>query len=118
MPTIVAMPVLNRITRDQPKETTHRTLQARFGNGQGQFVPNGLHAKTRTMSVTWAPLVAADKNTVETALDSVGGWGTLTWTTPYDTVQSKWRLVDGKYHTETIGKQRYKITCSLEERFD
>lgn len=114
----VAMPVTNRIILDSDKDVENRTLKAQFGNGYGQAAPNGTNARVETWNIVWAPLTAAEKTTVEAALDSVGGWGTLLWTPCGETVQKKYRLVDGKYKTTPDGASRFKISCTLEQRFE
>lgn len=113
-----ALPIPNKITINNPKQVKHRTLEARFGDGQGQWAGKGINRKVRFYDIEWAPLSLSEKDTIEAALDTVEGYGTLLWTPCNESTELKFRLIDGEYDTTPLSQNKYKITCKLEQRFD
>lgn len=112
-----AMPLTNKIILERPKDVIDRTLEAKFGDGYGQYAPNGLNSRFESYNITWAPLSVDEKTTIESALTTVGGHGTLVWTPTYET-EKRFRVVGGKYTVTPIAQATFQITCQLEQRFD
>ena len=113
-----AMPLPTKTYLSSTKSVINSTLSVQFGDGKGQYAPDGANPRTELWDITWGPLSRADRITVETALDTVGGWGTLTYTPCNETVQKKFRVVDGKYSTNQIGNEIYEVKCSIIQRYD
>lgn len=76
-----AMPLTTRIRQGATKVRKQRILEAKFGDGYGQRIADGLNSLYDTwQNFGWDALTQTELNTVMTALDAVGSVDYLTWT--------------------------------------
>jgi phage-related protein len=114
--TSIAIPLPSKISLESTKKTTFRQVAAQFGDGYTQVAPNGLNNRIDTWDIVWGGLSSSEKTTVETAINSIGTWGTFLWTPCDETIQKKFRISgDISYQREGT---RYKVTLSLKQVFD
>lgn len=114
----VAMPVPSKITiNGTSMSVTNRTLRVQYGEGYEQSAKDGLNSKIEEWDIVWAPLTLSEMQTVETALDAVGGWDILTWTPCFDTVEKGFNVVQGKYSRSVVGR-KFKISCKLRQTYN
>jgi phage-related protein len=117
--TTTALPLPTKIVLDSDKSVSFRAISSRFGDGYQQIAPNGINNRVASWNIEWAPLTLAEKDTVESVLDSVGSWGILTWTPCMETVQLKFRMSNEGYHRKSLSKVGlYSISCKLVQVFD
>lgn len=110
------MPLPSKISLESSKKVGFRQVSAQFGDGYEQVAPLGLNNRFDTWDLTWGALSSSEKNTVETALNSIGTWGILTWTPCDEIVQKKFRVTgDTTYQREGT---LYKISLTVKEVFD
>jgi len=113
-----ALPLPERIHESSSKSVGFKTIIAQFSDGYSQRAPDGLNAKVESFQVSWAALTTAEKDQVVAVLDSVGGWGVLTWQPPTDSEVKKFVIdADSGYSIEYIGT-RFTITTNLKQVFD
>ncbi len=114
-----AMPLPNKITNDSDKSTSFRELAGQFGDGYKQVAPDGINNKIDSWNITWGNLTIAEATTVETALNTVGSWGILTWT-PFGETLKKYRMDKSGYIRKAKGKGNgvIIISCKVQQVFD
>ncbi len=113
MPT--ALPLTTRIDQSSARERTYRTLTAKFGNGYGQSIPDGINNVVDTWSVSYSDLTQTERDLVMVALDAVRGWDYLTWQAPGDASSKKWKLVSS-VKEKTTG-HLFNVSFTLEQTF-
>lgn len=115
----VAMPLANKIVRDTTPKDTFRESGMEFGEGFRQSAPDGLNAVREVWDVVWAPLTFDERQTLRTALRSVGTWGTLSWTPPNELIVRYFRIPKGQDITYAqISQNLFKVSVTVEEVFD
>lgn len=111
-----AMPLTQYISENSTKSIMHRTLTNQYGDGYSQRAADGLNSNVDQWDVYWIPVTSADRTTIVTALDAVGGWDYLTWTPPGDVSAIKVVLKD-KYTMRFVA-DRYQISATFIQVFD
>lgn len=114
MPT--AFPAVT-VSQTVSRTTTRDILVAKNGNGYEHRMANGINYKRDVWSVSWEGLNTTDKNTVITFLETVSDGSTITWTSPFDTVEKKY-VLDGDYSIQDTGGAIFTITCPLRQVYD
>ena len=114
-----ALPLTSQLSTNSSKQASFKTIKAQFGDGYSQRSADGLNSKVDTWSITWEHLSSADKDTVITALDAIGGWDYLTWTPFGESSEKKFILKDGGYSVSHVeGGTWFTISTSLVQVFD
>ncbi len=117
--TTTALPLPAKITIDSERTVVFTDITAQFGDGYEQVAPKGLNNTREGWSIQWGGLSTAEKDTIVTALNTVGSWGILTWTPCGDTVQKKYRMTKDGYSTRREGSNNiFTVSCSLRQVFD
>lgn len=116
--TVINLPYPNRVSIDSSRTYNRRTLKAQFGDGYGQYADNGLNAKYETWEIILAPLTTVERDAAMVSLDMIGGFGTVLWTPCGDTVEKKYRIIDGAIDEQNLGNGRWQLNFKLEQRFD
>lgn len=111
----VAMPVTNKISIVSDLEVKFRKLSVSYGDGYEQTAPDGINNTFDVWNLTWGGLSSTERNTVMTALRSVGTWGTLTWTPCDETVQKKYQI-EGSIKSTREGAF-YRVSCQVKQVF-
>jgi len=112
------LPFPEKIHTDSDKQVQFRTLIASFGDGYTQRAADGLNSKIDSFAIVWPGLNLADKDSVVAVLDSVGGWGVLTWKPPTESTTNKFTIdPEVGYSISYIGK-RFHISTRLIQVFD
>ncbi len=115
MPT--AMPLTTHISQGSQRRVKQRTLQARFGDGYFQSAPDGINSIYEEWDVTWENLTVSERDTVITALLTVGATDYLTWTPPNDSAPKKYQIVPEKsaelYREQNAGGGLYNLSTSM-----
>jgi phage-related protein len=117
-----SLPLPDKLSPECTQQPVYRDITSQMGDGYLQSAPDGLNAKIDGWRIIWNNVTEADKNTIITALDTVGTWGILTWQ-PFDEATiKKWRMNRPGYtirYTLTAPlNRRYIIECELIQRFD
>lgn len=105
-----AFPFSNtKVSASSTKERAYRTKEAKFGNGYGQSISDGINDVMDTWSLTLELLTQAERDQMVTVLETVKNWDYITWTAPGDSAQKRWKLkgsfresMDGLYYTMTF----------------
>lgn len=114
-----ALPLTSQLSGNCSKQTAFKTIKTQFGDGYSQRAADGLNNKIDSWSISWENLNAADKNTVTTALNNVGGFDYLTWTPFGESVEKKFILKDGTYTQSHVeGGTYFTISTNLVQVFD
>lgn len=117
--TEIAMPMVNKITRDTPLELEFKEISASMGDGYSQSAPLGLNPITETYEVSWAGLKQTEYLQVVAAIKTVGTWGVLLWTPPDSAVQKKFKIPSGKTFRRTRARNgMYQCSVTVKESFD
>jgi phage-related protein len=117
--TTTALPLPNKIALSSDKSVSFRAISSQFGDGYQQIAPNGINVKVASWTIEWGALTLAERDTVESILDSVGSWGILTWTPTNESVQLKFRMTNEGYTRNTLNKNGiFSISCKLMQVFD
>lgn len=115
----VALPLTSKLANSCTKQTAFRTLKAQFGDGYSQRAADGTNATIDSWSITWEYLSSDDKDTIVSALNSVGGWDYLTWTPFGEATSKKFVLKEGSYSiTFSEGGTYFNISTGLIQVFD
>jgi phage-related protein len=110
MPT--ALPLQNNISQSSNTKVSFRTIESQFGNGFSQRTPDGINNRIEEWSIIWENIRSSERDTILTALDSVGSWDYLTWGTKKYIVTQ-----DGYTITEKSG-DIYDVSVALKQVFD
>jgi phage-related protein len=114
-----ALPLTTKLSNSSSKSTSFKTIKAQFGDGYSQRAADGINNKIDSWSISWENLSSADKDTVLTALDAVGGYDYLTWTPFGESSSKKFILKDGSYSVSHVeGGTYFTISTSLIQVFD
>lgn len=117
--TPTALPVTNKITIDSDKSVSFNEISIQFGDGYQQIAPNGTNFKKDSWNITWAPLTATEKTTIEAALDGNGSWGVFSWTPLGESVSKNFRVDRSGYTRKTLNRTNlFSISCKLVQCFD
>ncbi len=116
--TVINMPYPKKVSNDSHRTYNRRTLKAQYGEGYGQFADNGLNAKYETWDIILGPLTITERDLAMNSFDMIGGFGTLLWTPCNDSIQKKYRVVDGTIDENPLSNGLYKLSFKLEQRFD
>jgi phage-related protein len=110
----VTLPLSSKISRTDFKKTVKaRTLVGQFGDGYSQEAPDSINSIVPSYTVTWAGLNVTEKDVVETFLNSVGGWGRITWIPCYESSAQLFKLKDGTWELTVINNSTFSISCTL-----
>ena len=75
-----AFPTSPKPERGQQVDVAHRHLSSEYGDGYELAEPAGINTKMRDLSARFVALKEAEKNTIESFLDSQGGHKPFRWT--------------------------------------
>ena len=110
------LPVINKISRTDYKKTVMaKTLSAQFGDGYSQEAPDGINNIVRSYEITWAALTPSEKTSVEGFLESVGGWGRISWTPPYEETSRLFIVKDAEWELTVLNNSTFSISCELKQ---
>lgn len=110
-----AMPLTTKIRQGATKVRKQRILEAKFGDGYGQRIANGLNPLYDTwQNFGWDALTQTELNTVMTAFDAVGSVDYLTWTPTGETAKKFVISTDGVQITPKDGIY-YAVLLTLVE---
>lgn len=110
------LPLPHKLSADISKGINDAELSAKFGDGYGQYAPNGINSSADAWSISWIWLSPADTATVNAALNDVGTSNYLTWTPRGESGQKRFKVVPNSRRFEYRG-DKTKIHCSLEQVF-
>lgn len=68
---------------------TPKVLRANFGDGYSQRAQDGLNPNARVFTLTWTGFSDADIQTLKDGFRALGGWQSIDWTPPKDTLAGK-----------------------------
>ena len=114
-----ALPYSNKIIRASSGSLSFSSISAKFSDGLSQSAPNGLNPITETWDLTWM-LTQTEFNALMTVLRSVGSWGILTWTTPYEARSLRWKLSESKkpsWKRAGVANAKFEVSCTLEQYY-
>ena len=114
------LPLPTKILISKDKNVTFNTISANMGDSYTQSAPRGLNPKIDTWNISWGLSSEAEKQTVESVLDTVGEWGLLSWTPCGETVVKYFRIKPGTGYKVTQGNTNgvFTISTTLIEQFD
>lgn len=92
-----------------------RVLQAKFGDGYSQRVPDGLNTLLRSWQLTFKNRTKIEADAIEAFLDAAGGCTAFDWTPP-DGAAGKWicGLPNGWQRVRHAGNFS-TISCTFDE---
>lgn len=111
-----AMPLSNKISTESMSKISQRIILSKFGDGYSQRAADGINSRVDNWDVKWIPLDDADMQTVVAALDTVGGWDYIIWTSPIDASPKRYILTDG--YSITPVARRFIISATFQQVFD
>lgn len=114
------LPLPDKIERNSFKTSKFSTSSANMGDSYRQAAPKGLNNKRVLWSIKWVGLTLAEKNTIETLLNSVGEWALLSWTPCYEVTELYFTLEENSgYETRHLGGNNdFSVSCKLKQQFD
>ena len=96
------------------KEVKPRNLEAKFGDGYEQSLPDGINTKPRIYNLRFTLLDAVDGDEIETFIDDHDTIP-FNWTPPFESVSARFKC---KKYTRTYTSGLISnITCKFEEVF-
>jgi len=93
-------------------ERTPRIMEASFGDGYSQPLPDGINAFEERWNLSFSNRPKADIDTLRTFLDAVGNHISFNWTAPDDVSAKKW-VVKGPYRLSDREANTGSISCTL-----
>lgn len=111
-----ALPLTTKIAQSSSRKRSYRTLEAKFGNGYGQGIADGINNVVDTWQVNYEFLSQADRDTLVAVLDAVKAWDYLTWTAPGDSSQKKWKVTREGWSEQATGLY-YTVSFTLEQTY-
>jgi phage-related protein len=111
------LPHTNKIVRESSGSIEAAAIAAKFGDGLSQAAPRSMNPITEVWEITWR-LTEAEFNDVMSVLRSVGTWGILTWTTPYEGRSLLWRVSGSRkpsWQRGGVANSKFIVSCTLEQ---
>jgi len=112
------LPVPTKILRNSAKSAKFSEIASQFGDGYKQVSPKGINNKSDNWSIIWGGVTTAEKLEIETALDTLGSWGILSWIPNYEVATKYFRVSKGGYSLISHSNNVHSISCKLEQCFD
>ena len=100
---------------DSKVTTAHRALVANLGDGYTVRAGDGLNTKKRTWSLSWEVISIADADTIETFINSQGGYKAFIWVPPRGPT-GKW--ICQSFDRQAVGPGYDSMSMEFEEVFD
>jgi phage-related protein len=94
-----ALVLTSLISQNSVKNVKYRILMAQFGNGYEQTAPDGTNYQVEEWAIKYENITLADRTTLVTMLESVGSYGSISWTPPNSTAKLYKMAQEG--YTET-----------------
>lgn len=88
--------------RDPVKKVTPRLLQAQFGDGYSQRIPDGINSMIRTWSLSFNNRDSTEIDSIESFLRATKGSLSFDWTDP-DGYTAKWTCKQEMTRTDKAG---------------
>jgi phage-related protein len=111
-----ALPLTTHISQSSSGQYRNRVLQAQFGDGYDQSAPDGINNRASEWSVRYDNLTTSEKNTLVTALNTVGSWDYLTWAPPGEATK-KFKVTRDGYSVNAVSGDLWNISFTLAEVF-
>lgn len=75
------------ISQSSSRSRKQRVIQAQFGDGYSQEVPDGINSQLDMWNIVYEAMPTSVRNDVITMLHTVGSTGQLSWTPPGGSAQ-------------------------------
>lgn len=105
------------IDASSSRTTKRDMLSVSFGGGYESTMPNGINYMRDYWNVVFTGLTTTERDTIISFTQAISDGSTCTWTTPFDSVQKKFRL-DGDVSCGDNGGVIYTVTFPLKQVFD
>jgi len=103
-----------KITKATSKKKNNVASSASFGDGYSQVAGIGLKPTKEVLDIIIEPLTKAEVITFNSFIATVGIWGIVTLTPPYENISKSYRLANN-INLEQLNFDLFKYTLSLEE---
>lgn len=92
-------------------------LEAKFGDGYVQVMPDGINADFDQVTLMWAGLDAADVDAIKAQYRAKGRATPFYYTMPWDASPKLWRF-SGPLTIDTPVQSRFSVSVQLRQAFD
>lgn len=92
-------------------------LEAKFGDGYSQIVPDGINADFDEITLSWTGLDATDVDAIKATYRAKGRSVPIYYTVPWDAAPKLWRF-SGPLSIDTPTQGRYNVSVPLRQAFD
>lgn len=110
-------PVTVVADRGLSRESQHRVLTARFGDGYEQRVKDGINTKQDVFSISFNNRSAEEINRIAAFFDAKAG-KSFTFTVTDHTGDTNLKVVCDGYNTTYISDSFHSLTCSLRRVYE
>lgn len=97
-------------------DVTPRVLQANFGDGYSQRVPDGLNNIEEKWSLKWDILTLAEKNAIVAFFEARKGAESILMTMPGESVQKTW--ICSAWSSNQVSYAAYSLSASFVRVYD
>lgn len=105
------------IDQSSTRTTKRDMITVQMGGGYESTMPNGINYMRDYWTVVFTGLTSTERDTIISFTQAISDGSIATWTTPFDSVQKKFRL-DGEVTISDNGGVIYTITFGLKQVFD
>ena len=114
MPTSIAC----KITANSTYERNDRIRTARYGDGYGQYIPDGINNIIDIWNLEFAILEGTALSDMNTFLNTYGTTNVFLWTPPGESVAKKWRIKEKSIKKKLLSFSQWSILMTIEQQFD
>lgn len=115
---ITALPVINKISITSTKNILTNDISASYQEYYEQIISHGYNNSKDIWGINWIGLTKAEKITIETLIDSLGSWGTYSYTPCYETISKNFRMVKDSFSIQTVHTNCFNISAKFIQIFD
>lgn len=114
---MAALALSDKISQSATGGVKFRIIKSQFGDGYSQRTPDGINNRLESWNLVWDNITEADKFTLVSQFDSIGGSDYVTWTSFNGTV-GKWILGEDGYSFSLKGGNIWSVTAQITQVFD
>lgn len=111
------LPLTDRITSKSKMSQENRNLEAQFGNGQVQKVPDGLNHTIDKWFLEFAPVEGDNLVTMNAFLNTVGTTEWFAWTPLGELAVKKWTIDKNSVKRLMINTEKFVIQFNITQNF-
>jgi len=114
MPTTIAC----KITDNSSYERIDRIRTAKYGDGYGQYIPDGINNIIDVWNLEFAPLEGTALSDMNIFINTFGTTVVFLWTPFGENTAKKWRIREKSIKKKLLSLSQWSILMVIEQQFD